>query len=109
MVQDIGTDIMIIRDPGLQRHFCSLTVGKDGCVLAADTCNEEVCIFDRSGCVVKHFQVKQASSRCIYGIAEVQERMLLLVIIARTASQFTRQMGSLFRSSMSAVDRLVLQ
>ena len=74
MVQDIGTDVRIFRDPGLQRHFRSLTVGKDGCVIAADTCNKEVCIFDRSGCIVKHFQVKQASSGCIDGIAEVQEK-----------------------------------
>ena len=40
----------------------------------ADACNKEVCIFDRSGCIVKHFQVKQASSGCIDGIAEVQEK-----------------------------------
>ena len=72
MVQDIGKDVMIFMDPGVQRVFRALALGSDGSLLATDNNNKEVCIFDRTGCMVNRFQLKEAGSY-IDGIAEMQE------------------------------------
>ena len=71
-VQDIGKAVMVFRDPGVQRNFGALTVGRDGCLYAADGSNKEICVFDMTGGMVRHFQVK-GSGRSIDGIAEVPE------------------------------------
>ena len=71
-VQSIGKDVMEYRDPGVERHFRALDVGQNGFLYATDNSNREVCIFDRSGRVVKHFQVMAAGSN-IDGIVEMQD------------------------------------
>ena len=71
-VQDISKAVMVFRDPGVQRNFGALTVGRDGCLYAADGSNKEICVFDVTGGMVRHFQVKD-SGRSIDGIAEVPD------------------------------------
>ena len=74
MMQDIGKDVKVFRDPSVKRFFRALTVGSDGSLLATDKSNKEVCILDRTGCMVNCFQLK-AVGRYIDGIAEMQERI----------------------------------
>ena len=71
-VQDIGKDVKVFSDPGTPRDFRALAVGSNGCILATDKSNKEVCIFDRTGCMVSRFQLKAVGSD-IDGIAEIQD------------------------------------
>ena len=70
-VEEIGKNVKDCRDQSVQMAFRALTVGRNGCLLATDK-NKEVCVFDRTGCIVKHIQVRETST-CIDGIAEMQD------------------------------------
>ena len=72
MVQDIGENVMEYRDPGVNRRFRALNFGRKGCLLATDNSNKEVCVFDRTGHIVRHFRVK-VTDNYIDGIAEMQD------------------------------------
>ena len=69
---NIGKNIMEYRDPGVNRCFRALNFGRKGCLLATDYSKNEVCVFDRTGRVVRHFRVK-VTDNYIDGIAEMQD------------------------------------
>ena len=71
-VNDIGKVVEEFRDPRVSRRFRALTVGSDGCLVATEQCHKRIYIFDRTGNVLRHIQVKGAGGH-IEGIAEVQE------------------------------------
>ena len=70
-VNDIGKVIAVYKDPMVGRSFRALAVGSDGVLLATDDINDEVCIFNQAGCIVRHFQLKGSAN--IEGIAELQD------------------------------------
>ena len=69
-VQNIGENVIEFTNQSVEREFRALTIGRDGCLLATDNSNKEVCVLDRTGQIVKHFEVSKAS---MYGIAEMQD------------------------------------
>ena len=54
--KDIGAIKYEIRDPDIKRGYGALSLRKDGCLLAADVKNNEVCIFNRNGKLVQSFE-----------------------------------------------------
>ena len=72
-VQDIGKEVKVSKKQGVQRKFQALSIGRNGCVIAADNKSKEVCIFDQAGGIASHFKVLRDSCKDIYGIVETQE------------------------------------
>ena len=70
-VDDIGKVIAVYKDPMVKRRFQALAVGSDGVLLATDDINGEVCVFNQTGRIVRHFQLKEVDAD-IEGIAELQ-------------------------------------
>ena len=54
--KDIGTIRHEIRDPDIERNYSSLSLRKDGSLLATDDENNEVCIFNKNGKLVESFE-----------------------------------------------------
>ena len=71
-LQSIGKGVMEYKDQSAQKKFRALTVVRNGYLVASDNSNKEVCIFDRTGHVVKHFQVMAAGNN-IDGIVEMHD------------------------------------
>ena len=69
-VQNIGENVIEFTNQSVEREFRVLTVGRDGWLLATDNSNKEVCVINRTGQIMKHFEVSKAS---MYGIAEMQD------------------------------------
>ena len=55
--KDIGAIEHVIRDTQIKRKYSSLSLRKDGSLLATDLDNEEVCIFNKNGKLVQSFKV----------------------------------------------------
>ena len=71
-IQPIGQVVEAFRDPSVElRYFRALTVDKNGFIFATDARYKEVCVFNQTGCVVRHSKV--TSSAIIDGIAQTQD------------------------------------
>ena len=71
-IQPIGQVVEVFRGPGVElRHFRALSVDRDGFILATDVRHKEVCVFNKTGCVVRQFKVR--NSTVIDGIAQTQD------------------------------------
>ena len=68
---DIGKEVKVYRNRGVERKFQTLNIGRNGCLIATDNKNEEVCVFNQAGYIVSHFKVD--SNKSINGIVETQE------------------------------------
>ena len=55
--KEIGAIEHEIRDPQIERSYFSLSLRKDGSLLATDVDNGEVCIFNKNGKLVQSFKV----------------------------------------------------
>ena len=71
-LQSIGKGVTEYRDQSVQRKFQALTITRNGFLVATDNSYQEVFVFDRTGHVVKHFEVKAAGSY-IDGVVEMQD------------------------------------
>ena len=72
--KDIGVIIVDeYRDPDVERTFRALSVGRDGFLFVTDDSRKEVCVFNRTGQIASHFELKE-QHLCKYldGIAELQ-------------------------------------
>ena len=69
-LKEIGAIEHEIRDPKIERKYISLSLRKDGSLLATDLENKEVCIFNRNGKLVQSFKV---SSSLGNGIVELSD------------------------------------
>ena len=56
-LKDIGAIEHEIRDPKIKRSYSSLSLRKDGSLLAVDVENKEVCIFNKNGKLLQSFEV----------------------------------------------------
>ena len=54
--EDIGAIRHEIRDPVIERSYLSVSLRKDGSLLATDLDNDEVCIFNKNGKLVQSFK-----------------------------------------------------
>ena len=69
-LKDIGAIEHEIRDSKIERKYSSLSLRKDGSLLATDLENKEVCIFNKNGKLVQSFKV---SSRLGTHIVELSD------------------------------------
>ena len=68
-VNDIGRIVKEFRDPGAERMFRAVAVGRDGFIFVTDKSKKEVCVFDRTGHIVSYFKVRKCNNY-MDGIAE---------------------------------------
>ena len=103
-VKDIGVIVEEYRDPDVERAFRALSVGRDGFLLATDNCysKKEVCIFNKTGQIVSHFELSESGLSTIDGIAEMQNGNIIVsfyekngIKVCTTNGQFVQQFDSL--------------
>ena len=72
-VKDIGVIVEEYRDPDVERTFGVLSVGRDRSLFVTDNDRKEVCVFNRTGQVVSHIEMKELQLfDDLSGIAELQ-------------------------------------
>ena len=72
-VKDIGVIVEEYRDPDVERTFVALSVGRDGSLFVTDNGRKEVCVFNRTGQIVSHIEMKELQLfDDLFGIAELQ-------------------------------------
>ena len=98
-VNDIDKVITVYNDPMVKRKFRALAVGSDGVLLATDSNHGEVCIFNKAGRIVRHFQLKRSAD--IDGIAELQDGNIAVsdytdgsIQVYTASGQFVQQFAS---------------
>ena len=70
-VSDPNTIKQEIRDPQKKREFAALSFTKRGLLLATDNKNNDICVFDTNGKLVRTFKVQETGLYIMNGIVEL--------------------------------------
>ena len=70
-VSDPNTIKQEIRDPQKKREFAALSFTKQGLLLATDNKNNDICVLDANGKLVRTFKVQEAGLYIMNGIVEL--------------------------------------